>query len=185
MGRPAKFSEGQILDAALEILAEQGPGGVTMAAIASWVGAPTGSLYHRFGSRDLLVATLWLRTVQEFQQGFLAALANGDVEAAALHTPRWCREHPRSAALLLMYRREDLAVQWPEELGEQLARLNDGVSAALDDFVARNGLDRERAVFALVDVPYGAVHRHLAQRRPPPASVDELVLSVCRSVLSA
>ncbi|MQY09580.1 TetR/AcrR family transcriptional regulator [Actinomadura macrotermitis] len=184
MGRPAKFDTDQILDAALAIVAEAGPASATMGAVAARAGAPTGSVYHRFGSRDLLLAALWLRCVRLFQEGFLAALAAGDAEAAALHTPRWCREHPAEAAVLLLHRREDLLARWPDELGDDLASVNSRVGAALHAFATeRPELDLDRLIFALVDVPYGAVHRHLVERRSPPPTVDDLVLAACRAVL--
>ncbi|MEO3806002.1 TetR/AcrR family transcriptional regulator [Nonomuraea sp. B1E8] len=186
MGRPAKFGQDQILDVALAIAAEDGPGKVTMAAIAARLGGPTGSLYHRFGSRDLLLATLWLRTTQRFQDGFVAALTGGDAEGAALHTPRWCRAQPAEAALLLLYRRQDLAARWPAELGQELDQCNARLPAALDAFAAAHpGIDRDRLVFAVIDVPYGAVRRHLLERRSPPPLVDELIVSVCRAVLTS
>ena len=181
MGRRAKFSEDQILDAALAVTAEGGPGSATIGAIAGRLGAPSGSLYHRFGSRDLLMATLWTRTVRRFQRGFVAALAAGDAEGAALHTPRWCRAHPDETAVLLLYRRQDLAAAWPAELAGDLDALNAEVSDALDSFP---GAGRERLAFATVDVPYGAVRRYLAAGRPPPSLVDDLVLATCRAVLS-
>ncbi|MBO2456067.1 TetR/AcrR family transcriptional regulator [Actinomadura violacea] len=185
MGRPPKFSEEEILDAALAVAAEDGPGAATVAAIAGRLGAPSGSLYHRFGSRDLLLATLWTRAIRRFQRGFVAALDAGDAEAAALHTPRWCRSHPEEAALLLLHRRQDVAAAWPAELGDELGGLNAQVSGALDAFVAqRPGLDRERLVFATIDVPYGAVRRHLLDRTPPPPQVDELITAACRAVLA-
>ncbi|MGP3963511.1 TetR/AcrR family transcriptional regulator [Nonomuraea sp. 3N208] len=185
MGRAAKFSQDQILNAALAITAEDGPGAATMAAIAARLGAPTGSLYHRFSSRDLLLATLWIRSVRSFQRGFVEALATGDAQAAALHTPRWCRRHPAEAALLLLHRRQELATRWPAELGANLDTLNAQVSDALNSFIARHpGVDRERLTFATVDVPYGAVRRYLLERRPPPPLVDELITSACHAVLS-
>ncbi|MEU8801244.1 TetR/AcrR family transcriptional regulator [Spirillospora sp. NPDC048819] len=180
MGRPAKFSQDQILDAALAVTAEDGPAAATIAAIAERLGGPSGSLYHRFGSRDLLLASLWLRTVGRFQHGFVTALKEGDALAAALHTPRWCRLHMDEAAVLLLYRRRDLASAWPAELSRDLEALNTRVSDALSSFT---GVDRERLVFATVDVPYGAVRRHLLERRPPPPLVDELIASTCRVVL--
>jgi AcrR family transcriptional regulator len=158
--------------------------GCKMAAIAARLGAPVGSLYHRFSSRDLLLATLWIRGIRKFQQGFTAALAADNAEAAALHTPAWCRAHPAEAAMLLLYRREDLAGQWPRELGDDLDGLNTRAAAALTAFAARHpGIDRERLAFAVVDVPYGAVRRHLAQRRAPPALVDELIVATCHALL--
>jgi AcrR family transcriptional regulator len=186
VGRSAKFSQGQILDAALVIAAEEGPGAVTMAAIAARLGAPIGSLYHRFGSRDLLLATLWLRSVRSFQRGLIVALAAGDAQAAALHTPRWCRQQPAEATMLLLYRRQDLATRWPTELREDLTAVNAEVSAALSTFAARHPtIDHERLVFAVVDVPYGAVRRYLLDRQPPPRLVDELIVATCRAILPA
>ncbi|NVI88443.1 TetR/AcrR family transcriptional regulator [Actinomadura sp. BRA 177] len=180
MGRPAKFTEDQILDAALAVTAEDGPAAATIGAIATRLGAPSGSIYHRFGSRDLLLATLWTRCAHRFQEGFVAALAAGDAESAALHTPRWCRAHLDEAAVLLLYRRQDLVGEWPD----RFADLNRDSTDALNAFADRHpGLDHERLVFATVDVPYGAVRRHLLARRPPPPTVDILITTACRAVL--
>ncbi len=77
MGRNARFSSDRILTAALELLAERGPEGVTMSAISRQTGAPIGSIYHRFPSRDLILALLWLDVVESFQDGFLETLASG------------------------------------------------------------------------------------------------------------
>ena len=183
MGRPAKFSEDQILDAALGITVERGPSAATMAAIAARLGAPVGSLYHRFSSKDLLLATLWVRCIRRFQEGFMTALASGDVEAAALHTPAWCRRHPAEAAVLLLYRREELAARWPAELGADLKDLNARASAELKALAAARSLDYGRLVFAVVDVPYGAVRRYLTKHEAPPPLVDELIAAACRAVL--
>jgi len=74
MARPPRFTADHLLDAALELAAEGGPGAVTMAAVAKSAGAPSGSVYHRFADRPALLSALWLRTLGGFQQGFLAAL---------------------------------------------------------------------------------------------------------------
>jgi AcrR family transcriptional regulator len=181
LGRPAKFSEDQVLDAALAVIAENGPGAATIGAIAARLGAPSGSIYHRFGSRDLLLATLWTRCAHRFQQGFIAALASDDAESAALHTPRWCRSHLDEAAVLLLYRRQDLVAEWPAEF----ASVNREADAALDAFIERHpDLDRERLLFATVDVPYGAVRRHLLNGTPPPSTIDPWITTTCRTVLT-
>ncbi|MFI6530958.1 TetR/AcrR family transcriptional regulator [Nonomuraea sp. NPDC050547] len=186
MGRPAKFTQDQMLDAALAILGADGPAAVTMTAVSARTGAPIGSLYHRFASRDLLLATLWLRCVKGFQAGFAAAMADDDVEAAALHTPRWCRANPAAAAALLLYRREDLAAQWPDQLGPELAAVDERTTGALDAYLARHpGTDRQHLMFVLADVPYGAVRRHLLAGRTPPPELDDLILTTCRAVLAA
>src|SRR5215207_8795100 len=107
MARPARFSDSGLLTAAAQVAAVHGPGNATIGAIAKAAGAPTGSLYHRFPSRDALLGTLWLDLVGSFQHGWIAALEEGDAQAAALHTPAWVRSHPQEARLLLLYRRED------------------------------------------------------------------------------
>lgn len=184
MGRPAKFTREDILAAALEITAESGPGAVTMAALAARLGAPTGSLYHRFASRDLLLADLWIHGVRRFQRGFVEALAADDALAAALHTPRWCRSHPARARLLLLHRRQDVVADWPERLGPEAELLERERTDALSDFAARHpGLDPETLAFATVDVPYGAVRRHLLAGRRPPEAVDELIITTCCALL--
>ena len=84
----------------------------------------TGSFYHRFASRDVLLGNLWLKTILDFQQGVSAALDAGDGLAAALHTPSWAREHLDEARLLLVFDREDfVAGSWPEELQERVAEI--------------------------------------------------------------
>jgi AcrR family transcriptional regulator len=193
VGRPAKFDSEQILDITARIIAGGGPGQATVAAIAQRLGAPSGSIYHRFESRDLLLARLWIRTVRSAQEGFVAALTLPDLEQAALeaalHIPRWSRQHLPEATVLLLYRREDLVDRWPEELGPQVAELNKGMEAAVRDFTRRwfgriTPTSVETVAFALVDTPYGASRRYLLAGKPPPPTVDELIVRTCRCVLS-
>ncbi|MGW0183132.1 TetR/AcrR family transcriptional regulator [Nocardia sp. NPDC003345] len=184
MGRSAKYDSDAILDAALAVIAEHGPAAATTGAIARRLGAPTGSIYHRFASRELLLAQLWIRGIRRFQQGFVEALRAGDIEAAALHGVRWCRAHTAEAAVLLLHRRTDLAQQWPAELGTQLADLNSEAATAYRALRDRYpGIDRHRLDFVLFDLPSGAVRRHLTELRPPPLWVDDLVRTAIRALL--
>jgi AcrR family transcriptional regulator len=192
MGRPAKFNTEQILDATAQLVAEGGPRLATVAGIAERLGAPTGSIYHRFNSRDLLLARLWIRTVRRSQEGFVAALSQDDVEKAALdaalHVPRWSRSNLDEACVLVLYRREQLAEQWPEELGAELATLNDAIKAGVRGFVRRRFGSVTKAnldvtSFALLDVPYAAVRRYLINGSPPPPSVDDLIARTVRCIL--
>jgi AcrR family transcriptional regulator len=192
MGRPAKFDSEQILDATAQLVAEGGPGLATVAGIAERLGAPTGSIYHRFNSRDLLLARLWIRTVRRSQEGGVAAISQTDVKKAAidaaLHVPRWSRSNLEDACILLLYRREQLAEQWPAELGDELATLNDPLKAAIRSFVRRRfgsvtKANLEVTSFALLDVPYAAVRRHLITGNPPPPSVDDLIARTVKCIL--
>lgn len=183
MSRPEKYTAEQILDTAVDLVAAHGPTAVTVGAIADRLGAPSGSIYHRFESRDLILARLWIRTVKRSQAGFLEALRAERRDApvrAALHIPRWSRKHLAEARVLLLYRKDDLASRWPNELGEQLSGLNDALQQALRDQTRRiygrvSDGRLETVTFAVVDVPYAAVRRHLVAGVAPPRSVDALV----------
>src|SRR5579863_100255 len=110
----AKFSDRDFFAAALAIAATKGPAAVTVSSITAQLKAPTGSFYHRFGSRNVLLGALWLRTVLDFQEGVSAALDVGDGLRAALHTPAWARGNLDRACLLLLYDRDDFVQgEWP------------------------------------------------------------------------
>ena len=192
MGRQAKFDTEQILDAAAGIIAEKGPGQATVAAIAGRLRAPSGSIYHRFESRDLLLARLWVRTIHRAQAGFLEALHAEDLHEAAtqaaLHIPRWSRTHLAEASVLLLYRGKDLAAHWPQELGTDISELNQDVEAAIRTFTKRRygrvtDMRLQTVAFALADMPYGACRRYLLAGQPPPKVVDDLVLRACQAAL--
>ncbi|WP_406288946.1 TetR/AcrR family transcriptional regulator [Embleya sp. NBC_00896] len=193
MGRKPRFSEDDFLDAALRVTARTGAGAVTIAAVAAEAGAPVGSVYHRFASRDLLLARLWVRTVRRFQEPVLAALADEDpvrgADRTVLAVLAWVRGNPDEAAVLLLHRRDDLVAQWPADLGPDLAVLNDAVAAALRAYTAArfgraSPAALERVTFALVDIPYAAVHRHLAAGRTPPPLLDPPTLAAARAALA-
>jgi AcrR family transcriptional regulator len=160
-----------MLDAARDLLLEDGSRSATMEAIAGASGAPTGSIYHRFGSRDELVARLWMRAVYRSQASFLAALERPDAReaalAAALSIIDFCEEHPADARLLVSFRREDLIRAAPQgRLADELAELNRPVERAVVDLArrlygtrSRTALDR--TLMAVFDLPYGAVRRYL------------------------
>ncbi|MEV4166117.1 TetR/AcrR family transcriptional regulator [Nonomuraea dietziae] len=188
MGRPAKFAADQILDAAAALAAEGGHEAVTVTAIAARLGAPSGSVYHRYGSRDLLLAHLWIRAVRRFQEGFLLAAREPDLEravrAAASHVVGWAAEHPDEARLLLAHNVAELRERWPSELGEELEGLNTAVASALRDLAARlPGQALERVTFALVDVPVAAVRRHVLAGRPVPESAVRLAETAALAVV--
>ena len=189
MGRKAKFDKERFVQAAMELLAEGGLGAVTMQAVAERTGGPIGSLYHRFASRDHLMAELWITVVEQFQSGFLDRLAGGDVPGAALYTPQWVRKHPAEARVLLLYRREDLiAGNWPEETKQRAERLALDLDEGLRTFINRQfgGTKTGQSIrvqFALIDVPFGAVKRYLDMGRKIPQIVDDLVLETVTAIL--
>jgi len=191
MGRLARFTNDQFIDAAMRIAAEEGPAAVTVAAVAHEIGAPVGSVYHRFLSRDVLLAEVWLKVVASFQEAFLRLLENGRGLEAALHTPRWVRRHPAEARIILLYRREELvAGDWPTDLKataqDLKRRLDDGIVAFAAAVFGKSGREEiERTVFALVDVPYGAVIRYIRQGRKPPREIDGYIRQTYTAIMGA
>ncbi len=185
MPRPARYSVDEILDAAAELLAADGPAAVTMAAVARAVGAPSGSMYHRFATRAELCGELWMRTEERFQGGFAAALATSDDTtqqciAAARHTVQWCRDHPVEAQVLLVGADAMCRTEWPAELVARRNRL----SRATRRLLAGLAVDADRLHAAVVDVPYAIVRRHLVARQRVPASADDIVEDCARVLTS-
>lgn len=184
MARPVRFTEDAILDAALEEGSSQGFERVSASRVARRLGAPSGSIYHRYRSRDALMAALWLRTVQRFQAGYLAILGRDEPalergRAAAQHVVTWCRKHPSAAQLLLRYRCEDLlSGEMPPAVKKRAATLNEPAARALRSLAAElspGAPDIERARFACVTIPLAAVRDALVAGRRPPDGIDSLL----------
>jgi len=188
MAHPA-FEDADFLKAALALAAEHGPSAVTVAAITARLKAPTGSFYHRFASRDVLLAQLWFETVLDFQHGIQAALDDGDGLRAALHTPAWVRRHLDGGCLLLLYHRADFVHgDWPPALRDGLAEQARRAEARLKKF-ARDTFGRagpneiRKAQFVISEVPVAAVRQYLLRREPPPKLVDELISTTWHAVV--
>jgi AcrR family transcriptional regulator len=168
---PRKHDTDQILDAARALVLAEGPRAASVAAISKASGAPVGTLYHRFGNRDGVLAAAWFRALERFQRGALeadAAHADDPVEAGvamACASLTFAASHPDDARLLLSVRREDLLDGAPEPLRARLDEINAPLQAAVVRIArALHGRADARAVDlvtrAVVDVPTAAVRRH-------------------------
>jgi AcrR family transcriptional regulator len=178
MAPPRKHDTDRILDAARAIVLEHGPRAASVGAIARLSGAPTGTLYHRFGNRDRILSEAWLRALGRFQALALDAAAEHEepIEvgvAMAASILVFAREHRDDARLLLSLRPADLLDADPgSDLRERIRASNSPLEAQLRR-VARgvHGRADARALDAvtraIVDLPYGAVRRHAAAARVP------------------
>lgn len=193
VGRRPQFTAQDILDAALELVATGGPSAASTTAIAKAVSAPSGSVYHRFSSRDELMATLWLRSIARYQDGVIAALATPDPDealAAAIdHAFDWTHEHRNEALLLLQYDKADLVDAWPDTLAADLKTLNSRVRKALRDYTDRrfDAVSPElmdKVMFAIIDMPYAAVRRHLPDKGEPAPWLRDFVHASARDLLA-
>ncbi|ARF54605.1 TetR/AcrR family transcriptional regulator [Streptomyces gilvosporeus] len=193
MARPPRFDTSLLLDAAVQLAAEHGPSGVTMSAVAAAAGAPSGSLYHRFAGRSALLAEVWLRTVERFQEGYFAALESSPDpratgRAAARHVVAWTRAHPREAGLLLYgaqdFGREDWAPEYRRRADEGNRRVGAATAKLADALGARDAQEAERVTLAVIDVPLSVVRRPLRAGAPLPAHAEELAERCTDALLS-
>lgn len=192
MGRPARYDEAAILESAKHVSAELGPQKLTIAAVAKRAGAPVGSIYHRYTSRDEILAAVWLELVEEFQERFLVQLDGPEVIrsglAAVRYTCDWIGQHPREARLLLLHRREDFASQrWPASYRRRAEALTHRAAASMTGYAARltgSGTAGLRTVrFVLLDLPMAALRRDLEAGLPITADVRQMLLHTCAYAL--
>jgi AcrR family transcriptional regulator len=186
MPRPARYTVDDLLDAAAKLLADQGPAAVTMSSVARAVGAPSGSMYHRFPTRAALCGELWMRTEERFHAGFTAALsAAEDPQArcvdAARFTVRWCRRNPDEAQVLLAGADALCAADWPDPLTARRRRLHRKLRRLLAGLPA----DGDRVNAAVIDIPYAVVRRHLIAGRKIPPSAEDIVSDCARALIPA
>lgn len=166
----------------MDLLLSEGPRSVSIKRIATILKAPSGSVYHRFGSRDHLVAELWLNAVESFQSRFANAVVT-DPAIAARDVVRWSRENREIATLLTRYRREDLMQStWPKEVQDRARILAGQLDADFKELA--NRYPREKLMLAAVDIPKAAVKRYLNSNTELPSNLEDLVEKAARAVLA-
>jgi len=193
MSRLPKFDEDQFLESARRLIAAEGPSAATIGAVARETRAPTGSLYHRFRSRDTLVGEVWLQAATAFQNGYFAVLREDDAPRAGLRAVRYFVHRVGTrlpeARTLLLYRREDFIGRgWPASMERRAAALREQMTQEVRSFAHRSvGRTDQRTLrmvtFALLEAPLAAVRQHVQANEPPPASVDLLVAATYRAVM--
>jgi AcrR family transcriptional regulator len=191
--RAPKFDEDRILAAAGRLVATHGPARATIGAISRSLGAPTGSIYYRFASRDVLLASVWLRAAAAFQDAVFERLAGAVPREAglkaALSMAQRVREKPQEARLLLLHRRDDFVDrEWPATFRQRAAQLGQQIETELHAF-SRRLCDREDArtvrmvAYAVIEGPFAAIRRHVAANESPPAYVDRLIRATYEAVM--
>lgn len=190
MAPPRKHETDAILDATRSLVLGEGPRAASVSAIAAASGAPAGTLYHRFGNRDGIVAAAWLRALGRFQAGVMDASADTALELAVqmgVAAVRFARDSPDDARLLLTLRAADLLdgapdVTFQETLAAMNAPLFDRVDVLAERIYGNREARRRDAVArAVVDLPYAAVRRHAGD---PPAWLEDDLADSIRKLLS-
>ncbi|MCV7314453.1 TetR family transcriptional regulator [Mycolicibacillus parakoreensis] len=178
MPMPVKFTTAEFVAAAVRLVVSGGPAAATAAAVAAAVGAPSGSVYHRFPRRADLLAAAWIATLRDFHAAFLPLLDTADDPvavgvAAAREVVAWSVANPESAALLARYGRSDFvggdcSAPVRAEADALDHRLAAALAGLLDRFPAVEG---DRVRLAVVDAPLALVRRSLAAGGPNAATM--------------
>jgi AcrR family transcriptional regulator len=183
-----------VLDHARRLVLESGVRAATIEAIAAASGAPMGSLYHYFSSRDNLLARLWVRAVRRSQAAYRAAAQHEDPEQAAvlaaLSIYDFCILERNDARLLLSIRRKDLIqAELLSEIAAELEDLNRPVRKTLEQLSLRlygraESKDLDRVLLATFDLPYGLARPYVVRGRTPPEHRRKLLKAAVRAVIS-
>jgi AcrR family transcriptional regulator len=165
VARPRTHEIDSLLDAAERLLAARGGSGVTIRALADETGAPSGTLYHAFGSRADLLGRMWQRAAERFltrQEEAIQGLSreHPDFDRAEQATiavasvPALIQtESPDTATVLLRYRRDEILGQdLSEELREELERLDERLLGVLTTLAEGLWGRRDRAAVETVAV---------------------------------
>lgn len=96
----------RILEATLDVFLDVGESGTFIQEVCRRSGVSVGTLYHHFGSKDQLIATLHYALLDDYQSGagpILAAdpPAEAGVRDTVAYHVRWLVGHPRPAMFLL------------------------------------------------------------------------------------
>jgi AcrR family transcriptional regulator len=193
MAPPRKHETDAILDATRSLVLSDGPRAASVAAIAKASGAPAGTLYHRFGNRDGILAAAWLRALGRFQSQAMAADADTPMETAvgmAVAAVGFARELAEDARLLLTLRPSDLLDAEPDmAFRDTLAAMNAPLVERIGDLAEQlYGRRDQRTVDAvaraIADLPYAVVRRHATDDPLPPWLEDD-VAGAARALLTA
>jgi AcrR family transcriptional regulator len=194
MARPRIHQPDVVLDHVRRLVLENGLRAATIEAIAAVSGAPMGSIYHYFNSRDELLARLWVRAVRRSQAAFRSAAELEDPEraavAAALSIYDFCVRERDDARLLVSIRREDLIKsELPADILDELEGLNRPVQRTLRQLSLRlyqraEQADVDRVLLATFDLPYGVARPYVVRGQTPPAHrrplLEPAVLAILR-----
>lgn len=186
MVRTARFTAQAFIDAAIELVAEGGASTASPAAIAQKVGAPTGSLYHRFESRAALLAAAWGQVHGAFVAQVAPPLREGKGLEAALALVAFAKTDPLQARFLFLTEAGALFGDSapPEAARRAIEAQEQSLDEAFQAYLARRpatvpAAEREaQARFLVFDGPLALLKPHLQARAPLPAFVERSVVAL-------
>ncbi|MBC7277643.1 TetR/AcrR family transcriptional regulator [Nocardioides sp.] len=200
MSRQRLHTLDDLLDVAEQIVTSGDPSGLTLRSLAAAAGASNGTIYHAFGSKDVLLARLWIRSSARL--GDLMAEAMGEstgstetsgvdaVVAVALAPVEFVRRFPASARLFFAQRRDQLfSDDLPPEVEAEVVAVQQKFVELLVT-LARGVWERgdraavEAIAVCVVDVPGGILRRCLLEGREADETTAARLEAAARGILS-
>lgn len=144
----------EILSAALDAFLDVGETGTFIQEVCQRAGVSVGTVYHHFGSKDQLIATLHHTLLDEYQGGagpILAAAppAEPGIRDTVAYHVRWLVGHPREATFLLQ---QPFAGYRSDAVPADLVERNDAFLATVHDW-----LDQRMDAGEIKRVPFDTV----------------------------
>ena len=188
MGRPAKHTEDDYLDAAIEIFSRDGIRAVTLAAVAQAVGAANGSIYHRFPTRSSLLEAVWRRTSQRFEAAYRDKLGEPSTQsliAAAVWIVDWCIEERADAQVLQAGQRVFCAESdtVAELRGDRDRDIHQAARSVVSALSGTTNATPDQIAFVMLDLPVAVVRRKLQRGEAPGSRERELVRGIAQRLL--
>ena len=198
MARPRLHPLDDLLDVAEQLVTNGDPAGLTLRALASRSGAPNGTIYHAFGSKEELLARLWLRATARLEMIMEEAVqsvhgstaAQEAVVAVAVAPVVFTRRYPASAQLFFAQRSDqlfsdDLAPDIVTSLDAQQKRFT-GLLIALAAGVwgRKDGIAVEAIAACVVDIPVGILRRALIEGRRVDDATERRIQAAVRAILT-
>ena len=114
-----------------------------MQEVSEEIGIPFGSIYHRFGSREDLLGSLWIREINRLHAHLFAIIDQFDdpqeaLRATAVAVVRYTRDNPESAFAMTMFSQARLVAEGPENLREEASGINDAFLGRLWELTLRH-----------------------------------------------
>lgn len=199
MARPRLHAPDDLLDVAEQIVTEADPAGLTLRSLAQRGGVPTGTIYHAFGSKEELLARLWLRATARLGASMEAAMTVLEDEsstpadavvAVALAPVALVRRHPASARLFFTQRPDQLFTSdLPAELAAEIkavqARFQSTLATLANAMWSRSdGPAIDAIATCVVDLPGGLLRRRLLEGRRLGSTVEERIEACVRATLA-
>ncbi len=182
-------STDSILDAARRIVVERGARAATLEEIVRESGAPTGSIYYRFGSVDQLLTRLWLRAARRSHAILEDVLTDDPVEtvvAGATSIYDLCLREPEDALLLSSFRPSDfMGADLDPELRDELTTVNAAIEVPLAQVAAAIPAPLDVIIFVLSGLPYTFARHQLSTRSKAGPSWRAQLETCVRTILAA